>query len=70
MSSIRQASPLDLTGLFCELYDTLPEEPFLSGEVRTALADADRRARVIARAILDESFSVAKTARRLSLIHI
>jgi predicted amidohydrolase len=66
MSSIRQASPLDLTGLFCELYDTLPEEPFLSGEVRTALADADRRARVIARAILDESFSVAKTARRLS----
>jgi predicted amidohydrolase len=64
MSSSRQVS-VDLARLFSDLYDALPDDPFLSGEARVLRDKADRQGRQIARAILDNSFAIEGTARRL-----
>lgn len=64
MSSSRQVT-VDLTRLFSDLYDGMPDAPFLSGDALAALDEADLQARQIARAILDGSFPIEGTARRL-----
>lgn len=56
---------MDLTDLFSELYDRLPEKQFKSGHARSVFENAERAGRPVAREVLAGTFDVDDAGARL-----